>query len=147
MLKKELPVTGMHCASCESRIEKALQKLPGIHKVKASYVENMVYIEYHPDQCHPEDINRTITAIGEYTIGSTTRFASNSKNLAGILTIFFAILMLGEYTGGLDMSAALREEVTYSVLFVIGLFTSLHCVGVVDKLDTTDIEKIRARFL
>jgi hypothetical protein len=72
--------------------------------------------KYHPVQCRLEDINQTITAIGEYTIGSTTRFASNAKNLAGILTIFVAILMLGEYTGGLDMSIALREEVTYSVL-------------------------------
>lgn len=129
LCKTTIPVKGMQCTSCEGRIENMLRKLPGIHKAKASYVENAVYVEYDVHQCNLAKITQTITASGDYIPGTDTGFAGNIKNLTGILIVFLAILLLGEYTGNFDMSSRLKEEVAYPVLFVIGLFTSLHCIG------------------
>jgi hypothetical protein len=33
-----LRVAGMHCSGCEQTIEQALAQVPGVHRVKASYV-------------------------------------------------------------------------------------------------------------
>jgi sulfite exporter TauE/SafE/plastocyanin domain-containing protein/copper chaperone CopZ len=110
------------------RIQRALGNVQGVNKVRASYAENMVYIEYDFDTCSPEEISKAISNTG-YTIGYRTQSAGKFKSVAGILIVFLAVLLLGNYTGGFDMSSKLKGEVTYFVLFMIGLFTSLHCVG------------------
>jgi len=124
----KIPVKDMHCASCEEQIEGVLRNVQAINKVRASYAENMVYIEYDSDTCNLKEINEAISNIG-YTIGYRTPSAGKFKSIAGILIVFLAVLLLGNYTGGFDMSSKLKGEVTYFVLFMIGLFTSLHCVG------------------
>lgn len=128
IIAKEIPVKDMHCSSCEGRIEKALRKVQGVTNVRASYAENMVYVEYNTDKCNAEEVSKAIVTSG-YTIGYKVNSAGKFKSIAGILIIFLAVLLLGNYTGGFDMSSKLKGEVTYFVLFVIGLFTSLHCVG------------------
>ncbi len=127
-IAKKIPIKDMHCSSCEGRIEKAIRNVQGVKKVKASYADNMVYIEYDSGTCSPEEISKAISNI-DYTIGYRTQSAGKFKSAAGILIVFLAVLLLGNYTGGFDMSSKLKGEVTYFVLFMIGLFTSLHCVG------------------
>lgn len=127
-IAKKIPIQDMHCSSCEGRIEKAIRNVQGVKKVRASYAENMVYIEYDSDTCSTEEISKTIRNIS-YTIGYRTQSAGKFKSVAGILIVFLAVLLLGNYTGSFDMSSKLKGEVTYFVLFMIGLFTSLHCVG------------------
>lgn len=128
IIAKEIPVKDMHCSSCEGRIEKVLRKVQGVTNVRASYTENMVYVEYDSDKCNVEEFSKAIVTSG-YTIGYKVESAGKFKSIAGILIVFLAVLLLGNYTGGFDMSSKLKGEVTYFVLFVIGLFTSLHCVG------------------
>ncbi len=128
IISKTIFVQDMHCVSCEGRIEKALSQLNGVIKAKASYVKNTVYVEYHPALCNLDEFNKVITDAG-YTSGGETRSAGKLKSVIGILSIFLAILLLGQFTGGFDMSSALTGEVTYLLLLAIGFFTSLHCVG------------------
>ncbi|AIF53330.1 sulfite exporter TauE/SafE family protein [Pelosinus sp. UFO1] len=127
-IAKKIPIQDMHCSSCEGRIEKVIRNVQGVKKVRASYAENMVYIEYDSVTCNPEEISKTIRNIG-YTIGYRTQSAGKFKSVAGILIVFLAVLLLGNYTGNFDMGSKLKGEVTYLVLFMIGIFTSLHCVG------------------
>jgi sulfite exporter TauE/SafE/plastocyanin domain-containing protein/copper chaperone CopZ len=118
----------MHCLTCESRIENALKKVPGVLCVKASYADNIVNIEYDPHCCSLATLNEVITSAG-YLVDNSTPSFSKVKPIVGVLIIFLAILLLGQTSGEFDMNERLNGEVTYVVLFVIGLFTSLHCVG------------------
>jgi sulfite exporter TauE/SafE/plastocyanin domain-containing protein/copper chaperone CopZ len=118
----------MHCLTCESRIEKALKKIHGVLQVRASYADNIVTIEYDSHRCSLVTLNEVITSAG-YFINNTTHSSSKVKPIVGVLIIFLAILLLGQTSGKFDMNEKLNGEVTYVVLFVIGLFTSLHCVG------------------
>lgn len=113
-IAKKIPIQDMHCSSCEGRIEKAIRNVQGVKKVRASYAENMVYIEYDSDTCNTEEISKAIRNIS-YTIGYRTQSASKFKSVAGILIVFLAVLLLGNYTGSFDMSSKLRGEVTYFV--------------------------------
>jgi plastocyanin domain-containing protein/sulfite exporter TauE/SafE/copper chaperone CopZ len=118
----------MHCLTCESHIEKALKKVPGVLRVKASYADNIVNIEYDSHCCSLAKLNEVITSAG-YSVDNTTHTSSKVKPIVGVLIIFLAILLLGQTFGEFDMNEKLKGEVTYLVLFVIGLFTSLHCIG------------------
>lgn len=46
----------------------------------------------------------------------------------GIIIIVVSIIILGLQTAGFDMEAKLTNA-SYTVLFVIGVLTSIHCVG------------------
>ena len=43
-------VTGMSCAACSSRVEKAVIKVPGVQSVAVSLLTNSMGVEYEPDK-------------------------------------------------------------------------------------------------
>ncbi|QDR81426.1 sulfite exporter TauE/SafE family protein [Sporomusa termitida] len=121
-------VGDMHCPACEKKIEQALKRLQGITVVKASYSQNTVTIEFDPAICSETQIHNTIHECG-YTVNGQTNAKNKLKNYVGIACVFGAIFILSQFTGNFDMSSQLTGQVTYLVIFVIGLMTSLHCVG------------------
>lgn len=122
--KEKFRVSDMTCVSCERRIEKEVGKLNGIVSVTASNKSASVSVEYDTVLCNDETIKASIVRAG-YTVGG----GSKNFKLIGILFIGLAIYFLGNYQSGFDMSSKLQTGTTLFVLFVVGLFTSIHCVG------------------
>lgn len=123
-IKKEyIKVYDMTCRSCESRIEQAIKKLPGVTNAIASYADQQIIVEYDTGVCNTEKIKTAIIQAG-YSI----KDSGGSIKIVGIFIIVAAIFLLGNSTSGFDMSSKLNGA-TYFVLFVVGLLTSLHCVG------------------
>jgi sulfite exporter TauE/SafE/plastocyanin domain-containing protein/copper chaperone CopZ len=117
-----LKVYNMTCTSCEKTIERALKKLVGVFNAKANYSDQFVEIEYDSELCSLKDIKNSIHSAGYST--------ENSSNFGftGILMVAIAIILIGNSTGGFDMNNMLKGA-TYFVLFVVGVLTSIHCVG------------------
>ena len=46
----ELPVQGMTCAACAARIEKNLNRAPGVRQARVNFATNRAAIEYDPRQ-------------------------------------------------------------------------------------------------
>jgi sulfite exporter TauE/SafE/plastocyanin domain-containing protein/copper chaperone CopZ len=117
-----LKVYNMTCTSCEKAIERTLKKLVGVFNAKANYSGQFVDIEYDSELCSLKDIKDSIHSAGYST--------ENSSNFgfAGILMVAIAIILIGNSTGGFDMNNMLKGA-TYFVLFVVGVLTSIHCVG------------------
>ena len=115
-------VYDMTCTSCEGRVEKSLRNLEGVKSAKASYVAEQVTIEYDTEFCNINKIKATIKSAGYSVINS------NNIKFAGIFIIAAAIILLGSSTSGFDMNAKLNGA-SYLVLFVVGMLTSIHCVG------------------
>ena len=67
-----IPVEGMTCFTCETTVQSAVSKLPGIYDVKASAKEKTAWVSYDPKKTSPEHI---ITAINE------TGFKAQKPNL------------------------------------------------------------------
>jgi sulfite exporter TauE/SafE/copper chaperone CopZ len=118
----------MRCLTCESHIERAVKKINGVLHVKASYADNVVNVEYDSHRCSLPLISDIITSAG-YSIDSMSHSYSKVKPIVGVLIIFLALFLLGQTFGEFDMNEKLKGEVTYFVLFAIGLFASLHCIG------------------
>ena len=45
----DLPITGMTCAACANRIEKSLNKTPGVRKAGVNYATGRATVEYDPE--------------------------------------------------------------------------------------------------
>ena len=120
--KQKIKVYNMTCTSCEVRIEKALMSIPGVTKVLADYKSQSVFIEYDEEMCNMLQIKERISKLGYSTENS-----GNFK-LVGMLIIILAIILLSKAGNSFDMESKLANA-SYLVLFVVGIFTSLHCVG------------------
>ncbi|MFW5898564.1 MAG: heavy metal translocating P-type ATPase, partial [Candidatus Saliniplasma sp.] len=62
--KKNVPIEGMHCASCAQTIEKSLGKLEGIDKSNVSYASEEASIEYDPSKVKMNDISKAVEEAG-----------------------------------------------------------------------------------
>jgi len=122
-IKREIiKVYDMTCTSCEERVERALKKVSGVINVMASYSAQNVIVEYDDEICTNEQLKETINKAGYSTKNS------NNIKFAGFFLVVAAILLIGNSTSGFDMSAQLNNA-SYFVLFVVGMLTSIHCVG------------------
>lgn len=62
--KTRLPIANMHCSSCVTRIEGALDKTPGVVAASASLGPNAVDVEYQPEITDFQSIRRAIESAG-----------------------------------------------------------------------------------
>ncbi len=119
---KKIRVYEMTCTSCENRVEKEIKKLDGIIHVKVSFSSQYADIEYDDQLCNQSQIKAAILKAGYSTQ------SSNDYKFMGILIIVAAVVLLGFKNSGLDMESKLTNA-SYAVLFVVGMLTSIHCVG------------------
>lgn len=120
--REKFKVYEMTCSSCENRVERAIKKLDGVLKVKANYSEQSCEIVYDDELCNQLKIKSAIKSAGYSTENS------NDYKLIGIFIIVTAIVLLGLKTSGFDMDEKLTNA-SYAVLFIVGILTSIHCVG------------------
>lgn len=118
----KIKVYEMTCTSCEGRVEKAIKKLVGVFDAKANYSSQFAVVEYDDALCDLKKIKAAIKDAGYSTQ------SSNDYKFMGILIIVAAIVLLGLKTSGFDMEEKLADA-SYAVLFIVGILTSIHCVG------------------
>jgi sulfite exporter TauE/SafE/plastocyanin domain-containing protein/copper chaperone CopZ len=119
--KEKIKVYDMTCTSCEARVENAALKNEGVLKAKASFAEQYLDIEYDDEKVKIKKIKEEILSAGYSTEKSDLKFF-------GILIIAAAVAILGFNTRGFDMEGVLQNA-SYGVLFLAGVLTSIHCVG------------------
>lgn len=59
-----LPIGGMNCAACSSRVERTLNKLDGVIKAHVNLATEKATIDYFPDQTGIADFKKVIGTIG-----------------------------------------------------------------------------------
>jgi len=69
---KEVPIEGMHCASCAQAIEKSLDNLDGIDKSNVSYASEQASVEYDSSKVGMSDISKAVEDAG-YSVGEGER--------------------------------------------------------------------------
>lgn len=120
--KEKIKVYGMTCTSCEARVERAVLNTEGVITVKASFSGQYADVEYDSEVFSKEMIKEAIEKAGYSTV------KNKDNKFLGMLIIVAAIVLLGFNTSGFDMESMLSNA-SYAVLFIAGLFTSIHCVG------------------
>ena len=129
-------IKGIHCQNCETTIQRALLKLP---RVKEVTIKNFIaHITYEEPLTNDEIIN-AITQAGYIIKASYIRTnlkdlekTSNLKQSFLILTIIILIISLTYKIFGFNIFnviPTIDSNITYTMLFLTGLLTSIHCVS------------------
>lgn len=130
MTEKTIYISGMTCGSCEKILERVLEKKEGVHNVKANYESSKLTIKYNQEKISQEEIFNIINENG-YT-PSETKPKKNKLYLT--IAIAIAFLLIGAYlilenTVGFDFFPDLSQETSLALLFILGLLTGFHCIG------------------
>src|SRR3712207_3559949 len=57
-------ITGMSCASCVGRVEKALKKVPGVLNASVNLASERATVEYLVGEAGPRDLERAVDGVG-----------------------------------------------------------------------------------
>jgi len=63
MKKVKISITGMHCSSCASNIERSLKKIPGVKEVTVSLMTNKGFVECD-DKVSDEELKKAVARAG-----------------------------------------------------------------------------------
>lgn len=119
-----IKIYDMTCTSCEERIGRALRNLEGVTFTKASYSKSAADIEFDDKICSRSKIEDTIKKAGY----STSKPNKSGDRILGIVFVVIAMVVLSSISLNYDLSEKLSNA-TYPVLIIVGIISSLHCVG------------------
>jgi len=134
--KRSFRVGGMYCKNCQNIIEKELIKTAGVHKASVNYRSGHAAVTFDAGVIGFDKISAIIENLGYQALeeGGKNQVPLNKMipQIAGTLAIIIALFMLMRMftTSGLASAFPLaREGMSYAMLIVIGLLTSVHCVA------------------
>jgi P-type Cu+ transporter len=110
-----LPITGMTCASCASRIERGLKKVAGVETAQVNLASEQATIAYDPQQVQPRDLVAAVEQSGYGVISDQIDFAVTGMTCASCVNRVEKALKKAD--GVLDASVNLATEratVTYA---------------------------------
>lgn len=131
-------VSGMACTSCERRVQRALESLPGMTRCVVDYARGEASLRYDGALLDRPAIVAAVQRAG-YGVSPQPRApsapATQRKDgftplmLAGIAVLMAAALLGPRATGIFSLLPTVERSMSYGMLLVIGLLTSLHCVA------------------
>ena len=81
--QETLPILGMTCASCVSRVERALRKPPGVLKADVNLATEKATVTYIPGQASRDDLVAAVKAAGYNVIEEPAAGAADATASAG----------------------------------------------------------------
>lgn len=143
MKKIIIKVAGMTCNNCEKRITASLEIIKGIKNVNASFSHGSVEIVIDSDKISEHLLKQTINDLGYKYKGITdsdVKEISRTK-IKQILPIFMSILIIYFIIGSIvgfnfiNFIPSINKDIPLLMLFVIGLLTSIHCIGMCGSIN------------
>ena len=121
----ELKIRGMICRACTESVEETLLQTRGVLSARVRYVSGLAQVEYDPDLVTVETLEQRVAAAG---------YETGEKGVSGWIADLFCLILTALLVWVLTVSplnpvpeAAADTGLGY--LFVIGLLTSTHCIG------------------
>jgi Cu+-exporting ATPase len=103
-----IPVTGMSCAACANRVEKALSKTSGVSGANVNFATEKASVEYDPDTVRPEAL---ISAVEDAGYGAEVRETSfGVTGMTCASCVGRVEKALGKVPGVVDVSVNLASE-------------------------------------
>lgn len=132
MAKKVLLIEGMTCVNCQNRIEQALRNTAGISKVNVSYNKGQAEVEFDNEILTLEQIIHIIQDL-DYTVVQRRKIDyKKTVSSIGTFAIIVCLYYLLQRFGVLNLlvpSMIADQAMSYGMLFVVGLLTSVHCIA------------------
>jgi sulfite exporter TauE/SafE/copper chaperone CopZ len=153
IVTKEIHVTGMQCGGCETIIEEVVSQIDGVLYVKADYLHATLKVRFNKSKTNLEIFQKICSSSG-YTLLLIPE-PSNQKRLKVLLsvlafTVLVALIFLTRSFGHQLKLPVINSQTSDALIFVVGLFTGLHCVGMCGSFiigyTTNDAERSHSIF-
>jgi len=131
-IKKLINIQGMHCGGCESIIEEALTETEGVIDAKADYASAQCSITYDDKKLSLEEIHKVIENKGYQVEATSENKGSLFVKISLSLLALISIVLLMVFSRKLWHQFSVPEistQLSYGMIFVVGLITGLHCIG------------------
>ena len=149
IITKNFKAKGMHCQSCETLIDRAVKSIDGVKEAISNYETETVRVTFDSDKITLNKIKKAVEEKGydcdlvetHNNIKSSKESKKDSEHLvidakfAKFFGLAFGIIgavLIGYYIYTLSGSIALPEisaNMSYGLLFLVGLLTGFHCVS------------------
>lgn len=129
--QKIIKLNGVTCTACENKIEKAISKLDGVLKINVSYASSTADITFNPKEIDISKIYDTIKRTGYDVVLDDHDIEEESSRTT---TLLICLIIAGLYviinnTVGFNLFPQITQNMGYGMLFIAGLFTSVHCIA------------------
>lgn len=129
-IKKTLAIGGMTCTHCEKAVTKALTSLDSVTVLSVSFERGQAELIYDSETVTEADISRVVEEAGYEVKGAAAaRKPLTPLQLAGAAALAAALWLIIDRTIGFGFIPELQTEMSYGMLFGVGLLTSLHCIA------------------
>lgn len=157
MEKVYIKVIGMTCDSCKNRITFNLKKIDWIESVEVILDKNMVIVEYEEELENIEEVVNIIFNLGyetnlEKVYESEKDFKNSRKQDLYRIFITFAFLILLYFAvkrvfgfDFLNTIPSIDSSISLPILFIIGLMTSIHCVGMCGAINLAASVRVKQK--
>ena len=141
-------ILNTHCQSCKTLIEEELKNEKGIMNIQFDLKTEKCELEYEDAQISKERIFAKIEKLN-YQACETKPVSKNSKSKNFVYAFFALILFIAAYSlvkyfGLFEILGKLNEQnVSLSLIFLIGLLASFHCIGMCGGLVVTYSTKLK----
>lgn len=132
MEHRQLYIDGMTCVNCEKKIENCLRKRVEIREVAVSYETGTAEILYDANKITLQEIIRIINDLGYDAKSEANSWKDSILRVVKELAVILAVFLFLQHFGILNRLAPdslADESMSYGMLFVIGLITSVHCIA------------------
>jgi sulfite exporter TauE/SafE/plastocyanin domain-containing protein len=130
MISKTIRIGGMTCVNCQSRIQAKLQSMAGVEAAAVSFETGTADIAFNEEVVSFARITSAIETLG-YAVLDDSR-QKQALRTAGVVVIILSLYVLMRNLGVSAFVSAFplaRAGMSYGMLFVIGLITSVHCIA------------------
>jgi uncharacterized protein len=132
IVTKEFNIAGMQCSGCETIIEEVVNQVDGVIFIKADYLKATMKVSFDTDKTGLAIIQEACSSRG-YTLKRTSN-PKKQKNLKIALSvlafmILIIIILLAREFGHQLKLPEVNSQTSDAMIFVVGLLTGLHCVG------------------
>ncbi len=130
--RKTIFIDGMTCINCQYKIEKALKNTAGISSAHVSYGKGIATVEFDSEILSLNQITTIIQNL-DYSVvkkrqPNFMKLASSLGTIACILSLYYLLQHFG-ILNLLVPSKLADSKMSYGMLFVVGLLTSVHCIA------------------
>lgn len=153
MEKIYVKIDGITCDHCRMKITKALQQIKNVNTI--SFDGHIAEVTYK-GKLNKKDIVNSIIKIDYYTdlkmISNNKKALKHTMSMGQFLKILIIIILLAIILNMLfgfnifNMIPVINSKTTYSMLFVTGLLTSVHCISMCGAINLLASSSIKRNF-
>jgi len=108
LVRLDVPIVGMNCASCAVTIEKSISSLPGVGQAKVNFANEKATVAFDPKITDAGQITERVKSAGYQVGGATTRIGIKGMSCASCVNRIEKALL--STPGVLDVSVNLSTE-------------------------------------